>query len=464
MPRLLVTAEAFGFGPASKLHAICLELARRGFENHYVGQDVSLTFVQANRRAFASVVPVKEMSELAAVLPDGIDAAVSVMDPYLALWAGIHGVPCVYVDSLYWLWRWSAGEEAELQATAAALLSCGEVDAAFRRLSAIPMHNSQYVAHSLSTVTCAQRSPATVDRAGRVQGHRRVEVIDAIVDLSHREPATPSAWLATTSGLLNPLIPIELAVRWLQISMQMIDEAARLSGSDEPVTLAGNPDVLEHAANVSDHVYVVPLDHHGTLRAMSTAIACITPPGLTTMLECAAYGTPLIFLPEQHYGHIRNYREISQCGAPGIFPQSLLDTRVSRQAEQDVMAETRLIMDQLTLHFDKRDDVWSDMVEAMAWGMEKARRNRAVLHMAQEAAIRAFVGGYSGVSQIAGILESLLELSDKVRASARKRAVKYGGRDGTKGQTEPGGECAHCPAVGYGAHAQEQVVSRWVSL
>ncbi|MFL6145131.1 MAG: hypothetical protein ACJ72N_25105 [Labedaea sp.] len=409
MRKLIVSAEAYGFGPAAKLHTLCTELARRGLESHFVGHDVALAFTAANPSAFGSIRPVRTMTELAAVPPDGVGAALSVMDPFLVLWASWHGVPCVYVDSLYWMWQWPPERAAHLRRTAAELRAGPDVAAALRRLSAVPMHDSQYIAHSLSTVSCAQRSPGTDSRASRLADHGRVTVVDAVVDLSHRSPADRTSWLATTSGLLNPLVPLELALSWLRSTARLIEQAARRSEGDEPVLLAGNPEVLDAAADLaSDRVRLAPLDHTATLRAMNEAMACLTPPGLTTMLESAAYGTPVLLLPEQHYGHFRNYQELSRAGSLDAFPESLVHTRVSRTAESDVIEETRAIARQLRQHEAEHDHVWSRMVSALASGMTAARLDGQRLHAAQEAVILGFAGGYSGTAQVADVLEAVL--------------------------------------------------------
>jgi hypothetical protein len=70
--------------------------------------------------------------------------------------------------------------------------------------------------------------------------------------------AFPKQWLATASGLLNPLVPMELAINWVRIVARLIDEAANASGSTEPILLAGNPVILtpasEIVSSVGDHL------------------------------------------------------------------------------------------------------------------------------------------------------------------------------------------------------------------
>ncbi len=410
MPKVLVTAEAFGFGPASKLHAICVELGRRGIECHFVGQMSALTFAQSNAEAFRSIMAADSMSHLAAIAPGGYDAAISVMDPHLTLWSRLHNVPCVYVDSLYWFWQWSPDDEADLQKLAADLLrSADGVAGTLRSLGNVPMHDSQYLAYYLSTVACAQRAPGAAARVSTMAGIEPVSLVDAVVDLSHRAPARPTRWLATASGMLNPLYSMELALEWVTIVARLLDEAAATSQLDVPIDLAGNPDVLARAAgSVPDRIQLIPLDHQGILRAMNHAIACLTPPGLTTVLESAAYGTPVIFLPEQHYAHLSNFRALSRCGGSDTFPHTLLNADAAGPGDNNQLAETAAIADELRKCYAERGDAWHCMVSGIADGMTRAHQDRTALQMAQDEAVRGFVGGYAGASQIAAAVETLI--------------------------------------------------------
>src|SRR5262245_17992341 len=314
MTRVLVTAEAFGFGPASKLHAICVELARRGIGCHFAGTAAALTFVSANAETFSAITEIDDMSALAIIDPNGYDATISVMDPFLPLWSSIYGIPCIYVDSLYWFWQWIPEREPALQEQAALLRSVPNIAEALAALAAVPMHDSQYIAHHLSSATCAQRAPKAADRTRTIRGILTVHVVDAIVDLSHRRSGTPRQWLATASVMVNPLLPAELAVDWVRIVARLIEEAADRSGADEPILFAGNPVIRALANDVaSDRIQPTPMDHAAMLLAMNESLACLTPPGLTTLMESAAYGIPTTFLPEQHYAHLSNYHEVVAC-------------------------------------------------------------------------------------------------------------------------------------------------------
>jgi hypothetical protein len=398
--RILASAEAFGYGPASKLIAVCSELNRHHAAVDFKGVGISFDFAKVNATTFDSIEQLDRMVDLAAVSSRGYDGALSVMDPFLALWAAFHEIPCIYIDSLYWFWTWPDECEPELQKRAAELLALGTVDEALAALADISMHEAQYLAHYLATKSCIQR-PASRAQRGIMPGHAGVEYVDAVVDMSQRRPADPDGWLATTSGLLNPLVSTELAVSWVRSIFLLLLEGTAEAGEDAPIIIAGNPEVLALASeHASDRLEIKPLDHAGILSAMNSAIGCFAPPGLTTMLEASAYGTPLILLPEQHYGHFANYDLISQQGASNCFPQALMGTRIKVDQTSDMLAKTQALILGLAKHRTQRSRLWRNLVEAVAEGVTGIREDRAARASAQVSVIRRAVGGYAGTAQV----------------------------------------------------------------
>jgi hypothetical protein len=426
MTKVLVTAEAFGFGPASKLQAICVELDRRGVECDFVGSAAALTFASSNEEAFSSITGLDNMPALAMIDPGGYDAAISVMDPFIALWSSMHGIPCIYVDSLYWFWQWLPEREPALQDQAMLLRTMPSIAEAMTALDRIPMHDGQYIAHYLATATCAQRAPKAADRAHTFRGIGDVYLVGAIIDLSHRRPERPVHWLATTSGMVNSLIPAELAVDWVRIVACLIEEAADNSGVAEPILLAGNPAILALAGDVaSDRIQSIPMDHRAMLSAMNTSFACLMPPGLTTLMESAAYGVPAAFLPEQHYAHLSNYHEVVACAddlacADGpVFPQALVNPHATGPRPDGQLGETLSVLDHLRRQFAEHGEVWSRMVSGLASGMRRVRSDRHGMWAAQDGAVRRFVGGYDGSAEVVDLVQAAAEPSaaKRVRTS-----------------------------------------------
>jgi hypothetical protein len=152
---------------------------------------------------------------------------------------------------------------------------------------------------------------------------------------------------------------------------------------------------------------IKPLNRIGLLRALNSAIGCLTPPGLTTLLEAAAYGVPLILLPEQHYAHLANYELISRRTTGRAFPEALIGTRVEVGHDDDMLAKTEELIRGLATHCKERTSLWHELVDAVAQGMSDIRADRTAVAAAQDAAIRRFVRGYNGTSQVSAEARSL---------------------------------------------------------
>ncbi|MEQ0558589.1 hypothetical protein ABJI51_05880 [Amycolatopsis sp. NEAU-NG30] len=407
---IITSAEAFGYGPSAKLHAICSEIGRHGGTSHFFGHDAALTFARSNSGTYASITPVAAMTDLAEVSPEGFDAAISVMDPFLVAWAAYHRLPCVYVDSLYWMWDWAGLSEEQLRPTAEAIVGAASARQALQVMADVEMHPSQYLAHHLCTTACVQRAPGASARAEKLRGHPNVRLIDPVLDLGHRAPAQPDSWLVTTSGLLSPVVSIELALSWVRSACALVDEAAALCGADEQMVVTGNPEVLAAAAGqLPARFEAVPLNHEGVLKHLNHAIGCLAPPGLTTILEAAAYGAPVIFLPEQHYAHLANYRLVTPDPSAPRYAEGLMSIRTDHRTDDDISADTKSLIVQLEAHRTRRTSAWSAMVASLADGMAEARRDRSRVAAAQAALVGELFGGPSGAEEVRHVAKSVAD-------------------------------------------------------
>ncbi len=406
--KLITSAEAFGYGPAAKLQTICSEIGRHGGVSHFFGHDAALTFAQSNSDTYASITPVDDMTDLAAVSPDDFDVAISVMDPFLVAWAAYHRLPCVYVDSLYWMWDWTGLSEADMRPAADAITGAASAGEALRAMAGVEMHPSQYLAHHLCTTACVQRAPGASARAEKLRGHPNVRLVDPVIDLGHRTAARPHSWLVTTSGLLSPVVSIELAVSWVRSACALVDEAAALCGADEPMVVTGNPEVLAGAASlIPDRFEAVPLNHEGVLKQLDHAIGCLAPPGLTTILEAAAYGTPVIFLPEQHYAHLANYRLVTPDPGRPRYAEGLMSIRTDHSTDDDIAVDTKSLIVQLEAHHTRRTTAWAAMVRSLADGMTEAREHRSRVAAAQAELVGELFGGPTGAEEVHRVVKSV---------------------------------------------------------
>ncbi len=403
---VLCSAEPYGFGPISKLESICAELVRDGVGTHLVGFGTSEQFASANARSFSHITSARGHIDWANFAPaHRYNCAISVMDPFLALWATRNQLPCVYVDSLFWMWDWPDGRLVEWEDTYGELLHLSEPEA-MRRMSLVPMHESQYLGHRLASVSCVQRAPGADGRAARSTSLGDVRVVEAIVDLAHRSREHPSLWIASTGGLLNELLPLRSAVEWTDVLIRLLDASIDRLGTTSQVLLAGNPTVLALCQRPT-HKSIRPraLSHAQMLRELNGAIACLTPPGLTTVLESVAYGTPVIALPAQHYGHVVNYGWLN--GHAGVFPGSSTLVSTPGSDQLDVQERTDAVLESLLATHRSGSQGWSELVGQLVEAMQEALGQREQLLERQRDALVGLVGGFSGVQQVLGCVREL---------------------------------------------------------
>jgi hypothetical protein len=425
MRKALVTAEAFGYGPASKLHAVCRQLML-SYDFDFVGESAAHAFALANSDTYASIREIDAMRELEDVDPGEYDIAISVMDPFLPIWAHAHDVPCVYVDSLFWFWSWTEVGQEELTWAVDDVRSAPGVVGAVEALESKPMHVQQYVAHCLATINCVQNATGVSERIEAMRELTRFRRVGAIIDLSYLRPASRDLWLATAGGMINPLLPYDAAVDWLKIVAAMIEEAAESAGIDGPILLTGNPDVLASASDAdSTRIRMEPLDHESMLRTMNRAIACLAPPGLTTVLECAAYGIPVLLLPEQHYGHLANFYKFTEA-ADGAFPHAVVSDPTDRRSGSH-LKDTLAVAERLRRHATTRGAEWERMVAGVANGLRTVMRERARLVASQQAVVERLVDCYSGAEEVAACVEELVTErrgdSERSRLARAKRGA-----------------------------------------
>lgn len=406
MPKVLVSASAFGFGPSGKLDAICSELTRRSYECHFVGRSTALAFASANAATYASITRVEAPTQLSETHCDEVDIVLTVMDSSLPAWARAWGIPCVYVDSLFWMWNWPADDRQRLASVISEIDGLTSPVAALDLITGLPFHAAQYVAHNLSTVSCVQNAPGVDERIPEMIDPGRFRRVSAIVDVSCLEQKRRDVWLATGSGMLNPFRSIEAAAEWVTIVSGMLDEAAEAVGIAEPIILTGNANVLSRVGHSSSRVRLTALDHRAMLQTMNRAIGCLAPPGLTTILECAAYGVPVVLLPEQHYAHTANFHRFAD-SHPNAYPHGLMNDGPDRRTGKH-LEETIAIGEELRDHAERRNDVWRRMVFGLAEGMNEVRRRREQLLVAQQQAVEDVIGGYSGVAEVVSYVDELV--------------------------------------------------------
>ncbi|WP_036967975.1 hypothetical protein [Promicromonospora kroppenstedtii] len=407
---ILMGAEPYGFGPSSKAIAIARIFGRR-FEQRvdFVGSGTALAAAQREADLFASVAPTStfDLDTLVGMV-EGRDLVVSVMEPSIALAAAFSRVPCVYVDSLFWMWDWP-DDLAEIDGPHEGLIkdlvsssSPGARRQALEAAGALPMHEAQYVAHRVSTLVCFQRyDEGARAHISAARERCRTLAVGAIIDPASDGESSTSGdvrVMVSVGGLSNELTDSMAAVSWADTIIQLVLEAAQISGvGDGAVRVGGNPIVLgQSIAATSRLVHAWPT-HAMFMSDLSACEFFFAPPGITSIAEAWSAKVPFFALPGQHYAHGSILRRL-RAGTDEVFPG--IDVGSQRQ-NREISELTSLILQDVAAQFGRGGRLHDLAVETLASHLSLPGVERTDLARLQGGRLSSVFGTDQGASEVA---------------------------------------------------------------
>lgn len=402
------SAEPYGFGPVSKLGALSAEMIRRGHWVDFVGSGTAIEFANRNEERFSSLAALGSRTSFEGLDPGRYDLALSVMDPSLIAWAKACNLPSIYVDSLFWAWEWPSSAAREWSGLADDIALRKDATEAVAAIQQLPMHASQFAAHHIADLSLVQQVPSTGDRSAKRGIPGDVRSVGAIVDLTERAPGIRDSWLVSASGVLNELTPLSEGIAWTNIVLTLLEEAIAEVGTTLPVTLTGHRQVFDHARPArNSRICRTSLSHRSLLQHLNHSVACLAPPGLTTMLEAVCYDTPLILLPAQHYGHTKNIDMMNRGDSTSPpFPGGIFRSSIDGRNGHDVQGRTRAVLHALDHAEQVRGTEWRALVGQLSAALALAESNMDELVRVQRDAVSGIVAGFDGVLEVADAIES----------------------------------------------------------
>ena len=335
MARILIGAQNFGLGPASKAETIARELSGTHAID-FVGDGDAHRFA-LDENLYARVFT---RSALARIDLSSYQAIVSVMEPHTAL-AGYHAqIPTIAVDSLFGFWTWDAPETYEPHVETMRRLTLSD---AIALLDSFENQAQQWFTHRLSDRSYVQSDPLREQHDDPDRGLRAIHTVGPIISAARRG-VNGSRILVNTCGLTSPVVDRAQAHRYVALIDRMI----------EPLIEAFPDHTFEHVGNALDTIPKRFWSHRGWLpkheylARLASSKALLIPASLTSYNEARASGVPVFILPEQHDGHRPNYDAI------GPLPHALLSERypeLTRVEESGVTA----IHDRIATILDEPD-------------------------------------------------------------------------------------------------------------
>lgn len=337
--KIITSAFPFGYGPASKLLVMAKQLRNSGSSTKvdFVGYDIALSFAQQNSQYYNQIIPFDDIEK---VDPYQYDLAISVMNPYLVIWAYLNGVQTIYIDSLFWFWEW---DSKRLNIADDLLDKIRDKSATFNEIFALTKtlnsHELKYIAYQLSTHNLTQSFAESQrkDTKNSIKERINRKVIGPIVDISHiRHGVKRNSILLSLAGTYSPLNREQEALLYANLVLAALDDFINRLPDEVDVVMTVNPHLVNKIVPSNERIKVTSLSHDEFLENLNTAKLLLAPAGVTTIYESAYYGVPIFFLPEQHDGHYKNYTRLTRDGEhETIFPNLLFNTRLEHQEESN---------------------------------------------------------------------------------------------------------------------------------
>lgn len=346
--RIFATAEAFGYGPCSKLVCMVKKLRNKIPDSRidFLGEESALSFALQNNHLFNSV------KEYNGIYPDynDFDLILSVMNPYAILWGWFHRKKCIYVDSLYWFWKFEKKNYEKLESIIDQLTNAESIDEVWALIKDVTGHHLHYIAHRLSTISCNQYFN-NIDHETDIfrKNIKNIIDVDPIIDESHKQKVERDTILISLGGLLSPLNQEKEAQAYINLVFKITEDFLLEASKQYKVILAINPEVSKFIQEVPQNVCVASLAQEEMLKTINRSVLVLTSAGITTMYECLIYDTPFFVLPELHDGHFPNYlrlaggdkKKINEIAE--VFPNALINPLINNKQDPNPDDEIRKI-------------------------------------------------------------------------------------------------------------------------
>jgi hypothetical protein len=348
MINILTSAQAFGYGPCSKLVNIVKKYKKinKDAKFNFIGEDVALTYAKSNN-VFDNIYNLEELHTLD---PQKYQKVISVMDPQFALWGFINKIESIYVDSLYWYWNWKEDYLLNVKNLIKELEYINNYRKASLLLNNLEPHHQQYVGHFLSDKSLVQTffDGGKKNKSDKYRANIKPITIKPIVDSSHKKDLKRDTIVISLAGFLSPLNREQEAKEYFKFIISLFGEIIDKLPPKIKILCTVNPKLLESLKGMSGKLKVTSLNNEELLKLLNKAIIIFTPAGVTTTYEALEYNVPIAYLPEQHDGHYQNFQRITKGinkknNKNIIFPNLLINNRIKKEILDDPDSEINRI-------------------------------------------------------------------------------------------------------------------------
>ena len=353
MKTIVFTAQAFGFGPVSKMLAISENIS--GIRKIFFGSGVSYDL--AKQHCFDSIhyVEQNESSRIISILSQ-CDLFINVMDFSISALAKLAGCPYVLVDSLLWFWP--------------------DLPAGIRE----------------ADIYFCQNFFESIEYKINKYGLSNAHIIGPVISEDFRKNSRINQVIVNFGGMENPYVTVGKNSNYPFIILKNILPVLKQEFSHILVT--GREKILKICRTIfpeSKTLKFKMLNQKQMLEELYQSKAMFTAPGIQSFYD-AADKLPIFCLPPQNNSNLRNLQLLIRHGAiknyfqwDDLLPENTLNSSSFDRQEMDIVLKMiRLFENEKTIQhlFKKKVTAfltdkanWSNLIKAQKKSLENLGEN-----------------------------------------------------------------------------------------
>lgn len=399
--KILIGAQSWAYGPAGKASAIGHELKKQGTLVDFAGADTSFDFCKKTEY-FNNVFHLKSDKDYLKINFLNYDAVVSVMDPFLAFMAKKSNIPIFYADSMSRFWIWKNKKQVLEKFELLKYLNLSQGIKIIRRM--MP-DDRQLLGHLFSDRIFTQGTPQFIKET-----KNKVKNIGSMIDLTFAKKCKKDTVLVSLSGGISPATNLNAAVRYAEMIIDLVSSGIKNISSGKRFILTGHSSVIrvikKKKLDKKNLFKLVALNHEQFLKEINRAVVVLVPCGFTTIFESLALNTPLIFLPDNHNGHVYEYLIITdkiKNKKEIIFPNLLFTLSCSNLKNIREIDKSMAMIKHFTNKYFKDSEFRTEYKEKFRKVVGDFNKKKNLLKM-QKSAVNKFIPSFSGARSVAEIV------------------------------------------------------------
>lgn len=391
--KVLIGAQSWAYGPAGKASAIAHSMRKNNVVTEFIGTTTSYLLCEKSGH-FNKLYKCNSFTDYEKLDKQRYSAVISVMDPFLAIWAYKNNLPVYYADSMSWFWIWNNIEKIQKLLPK---IRENDLSFGFSILEKLKPDHRQLIAHLISKRIYSQGKPQTIKQTS----HKAINA-GSLIDVSYQKKCLRDTVLISLSGGISPATNLKSAVNYANLVMDLLVDKIKEWPLAKRFVITGHPNVIANIKNPAPYIKLKALSHPQFLSELNRSLVVFVPCGFTTVYESLAYNAPVVLLPENHNGHAYEYLVISQHAKDRerVFPHFLFTLETAFLDNINPIEKSMKLIDRHTVKYFK-DKIYRSFFKKRLEDCVKLFENRTDILKKQQDAVRRLLPRFNGAEYFA---------------------------------------------------------------